>query len=184
DLEQRQPPRELLERRERRLSLAKRVLRDTHVELSLVVARILLVDQHQLFERFFILARLKANAAKFKDRRDILVLGFFGVLFDRAFDEANTRVAISSERALDEVLERADRSHRRIGRNLIVRERERLVMLIKDLVGEIALKLLQINHRASAIVFFPGETAFANINDPGGNRYSAVASFARDAVSP
>ncbi len=157
-------------------------MRNTCVELRLVVTLVLLVDETELFEGFLVLGGLEANPAKLENRRDVLAPGLFGILFDRAIEEPDASVAVAGERAFDEILERAYRSLRRVSCQLIARERQSLVVLIEYLVCQIALKLLQINERASAIVFFADQPALSYINNPSGDRDRAVTSFTGDAV--
>src|SRR5262249_39717595 len=151
--------------------------------LGFVIARVFIVNKRKLLHCFLILAGLKANPSELKDRGYILVGSFFGILFDCAIEKSDACVTIAGQRAFYEVLECADRRNSGVGRKLIARKGKRLVMLIEDLVGEIALKLLQVNERASAIVLFAGKPALANINHTRGDSYGAVAPFARNSVS-
>src|SRR6185503_13039635 len=137
-----------------------------------------------LFERFFVLGGFKVNAAKLEYRRDVLAFGLVEKLFDGPLKKSDSRVAIVSERSLDEVFERSDRRHGRISGDLIARERKRRVVLIQNLVSEIALQLLQLNQRSAAIVLLARKPAFADVNHTSRDRNSAVAAFAGDSIGP
>jgi hypothetical protein len=84
-------------------------LRHAYVELRFVITRVLIFYEDQLFERFFIIAGLEIDAAKFENRRDIFVLSLLGVFFDRAIKKSYPSIAVARERAFDEIFECADR---------------------------------------------------------------------------